>query len=617
MNDRQSTPDILGNMLTGKAETIQIGKIRTDGGTQMRVALNTDTVDDYADLIYTQPGLSSGWPFDKPIVVYYDGENYWLADGFHRLAAVRKIHKNNDSILIPADIRAGIRRDAILYAAGANSNHGLRRTNADKRRTVETLLGDAEWAQWSDQEISRRCAVDPKTVGNIRREMQPSMEIPEMGARTVQRGGQTYQQNTANIGTNRPARLSEGDLATIVQTWMAGFWRRPWPENPSHTNGTLWMELTAWMHENVQQPWQESDLTTVIKRLHYEYNQQWSTPNRPVTPANRPTPQPDEPVFAAVMDLQGAVNRVWNALNPTNDPAIDKELGQVGRQAIVNKGGDFWERCKAEIEKHFRAWRHQDMRQAMANVIKRKESGFVWSPSSASSLTARMPEPFVPTPNKPEPGVWVPPTLAEINARPRVTGALDLQSNIDMCWDLQYGKVADPITAKANIKQARYEADHQGRFFVFCHESADDELRPFTDNTLTLAIQIYCDKLEAPLRQSSPELFPAATWRSADEEEGEETIDPADFGIAEPDGDPDEAPVPELVEGRSSLLLRRQQLEDLRDQLIEALAAIREAGELTGKHTVTLGADRELRRVIELLDNELNAILKGATHEYA
>ena len=38
---------------------------------------------------------------------------------------------------IAADVRQGTRRDALLFAAGANSSHGLSRTTADKRRAIE------------------------------------------------------------------------------------------------------------------------------------------------------------------------------------------------------------------------------------------------------------------------------------------------------------------------------------------------------------------------------------------------------------------------------------------------------------------------------------------------
>jgi len=52
----------------------------------------------------------------------------------------------------------------------------LRRTQADKRRAVERLLADPEWARWSDRKVAEIAKVDHKTVGKIRREL--SGEIP-------------------------------------------------------------------------------------------------------------------------------------------------------------------------------------------------------------------------------------------------------------------------------------------------------------------------------------------------------------------------------------------------------------------------------------------------------
>lgn len=95
------------------------------------------------------------------------------------------------------------RRDAVLYSVGANSSHGLRRTNADKRRAVETLLRDEEWSAWSNREVARRSGVSEFMV----RDMRPAIceKIADTSPeRTVQRNGTTYTQNTGNIG-QRPA----------------------------------------------------------------------------------------------------------------------------------------------------------------------------------------------------------------------------------------------------------------------------------------------------------------------------------------------------------------------------------------------------------------------------
>lgn len=67
-------------------------------------------------------------------------------------------------------MRAGTRRDAILYAVGANATHGLPRSNADKRRAVETMLRDEEWVVWSDREIARRTQTSAPFVAKVREE---------------------------------------------------------------------------------------------------------------------------------------------------------------------------------------------------------------------------------------------------------------------------------------------------------------------------------------------------------------------------------------------------------------------------------------------------------------
>ena len=137
-----------------------------DGGAQMRAAMNEETVADYAE------EMVAGAEF-PPVIVYHDGEAYWLADGYHRVDAARRIGRND----ITAEVHDGDRRDAILHGIGANAHHGLRRTQADKRHAVETLLRDEQWFKWSDRHIAKIANVDHKTVGKIRREVLGG-EIP-------------------------------------------------------------------------------------------------------------------------------------------------------------------------------------------------------------------------------------------------------------------------------------------------------------------------------------------------------------------------------------------------------------------------------------------------------
>lgn len=138
-------------------KTINLADIRIDGGTQARASLDEETVADYA------AAIEDGAEFPA-IVVFFDGSAHWLADGFHRFHAQRKAGAAN----VLAEVRKGTRRDAILHSVGANANHGLRRTNDDKRRSVMTLLEDEEWSKWSDREIARKCAVSQPFVSGLR-----------------------------------------------------------------------------------------------------------------------------------------------------------------------------------------------------------------------------------------------------------------------------------------------------------------------------------------------------------------------------------------------------------------------------------------------------------------
>lgn len=171
-------------------QTLRTDQIGLDDVTQMRQGVSHETVREYAE------AMEQGAEF-PPVIVYFDGRRHWLADGFHRARAHRFLSLPD----IKADVREGTQRDAILHAVGANASHGLRRTNADKRRAVEALLKDEEWSKWSNREIARRCLVDEGTVRKLR---QPICGISADAPRTVERGGTIFTQNTTNIG-QRPA----------------------------------------------------------------------------------------------------------------------------------------------------------------------------------------------------------------------------------------------------------------------------------------------------------------------------------------------------------------------------------------------------------------------------
>ena len=151
---------------------IELSRIRIDGGTQTREKLNEATVKEYVEAI------NAGATF-PPVTLFFDGSNYWLADGFHRYFATKKAGKKQ----IHEDITPGTQRDAVLHSLGANASHGLPRSNKDKKRAVETLLNDPEWSKWSSRAIAEKCVVSHSYVSTLRDKMKSGhVSTPESQA---------------------------------------------------------------------------------------------------------------------------------------------------------------------------------------------------------------------------------------------------------------------------------------------------------------------------------------------------------------------------------------------------------------------------------------------------
>lgn len=147
-------------------KVLNIQAIRIDGGTQSREQINQDCVSEYAELV------KDGVEF-PPVQVFFDGNDYYLADGFHRYFA----HLTAGKVSILATVNNGTLRDAILHSLGANANHGLRPSRADKRKAINTLLDDFEWSALADREIARICNVSHTLVAEVRRPKPPAIQV--------------------------------------------------------------------------------------------------------------------------------------------------------------------------------------------------------------------------------------------------------------------------------------------------------------------------------------------------------------------------------------------------------------------------------------------------------
>jgi len=169
-------------------KTMKLTDIRLDGGTQSREKIYSEKVNDYAE------SMQRGAVF-LPVTVFFDGTDNWLADGFHRYFATKKLKKS----VISVTVINGTVRDAILHSKDANALHGMPMTRADKRKNCTDMLNDFEWGQWSDVEIARKCDVSQPTVSKLRKEL--GLVKTEIKS---ERNGQVYTQKRSGTKTETP-----------------------------------------------------------------------------------------------------------------------------------------------------------------------------------------------------------------------------------------------------------------------------------------------------------------------------------------------------------------------------------------------------------------------------
>jgi len=172
-----------------ETKLVQIDSLITEN-LQIRVAMNDECIENYAAVYRETPNEL------PPVIVFYDAlvDSYYLADGFHRVAATRL----NGSDKILAEIHEGTFDDALKFAVGANAKNGLFRTNADKRHALEVA-----WANWktmlgnepprgetdgkpnglpSARQLAKICCVNRDSVNNFLNALRVSVtDTPQLG----------------------------------------------------------------------------------------------------------------------------------------------------------------------------------------------------------------------------------------------------------------------------------------------------------------------------------------------------------------------------------------------------------------------------------------------------
>jgi hypothetical protein len=185
---------------------VELALIKLDQSAQPREHLSTERTAEYAE------AMKAGDQF-PPLVVFFDGGAYWLADGFHRHYAAQQAGRT----LIRCQVRQGGLREAILYSVGANAKHGLPRSDNDKERAVLRLLDDPEWSKMTDREMARRCHVSHPYVAKVRAK---------------------HAAVTGNVTSERTYTTKHGTTATM-KTAGINSGRKPFQAKASEDNGSI------------------------------------------------------------------------------------------------------------------------------------------------------------------------------------------------------------------------------------------------------------------------------------------------------------------------------------------------------------------------------------------
>lgn len=133
--------------------------INVSGDTQQR-ALSLETIENYLGL------MKDGEEF-PPVEVVFDGKDYWLWDGFHRLECAKRLKKDT----IEANVQSGDIRRAKWLSFSANNKHGLQRNLGDVEHIIRQIFVDAQWKRQPVAKIAKHVGCSRQSVYNIKRKI--------------------------------------------------------------------------------------------------------------------------------------------------------------------------------------------------------------------------------------------------------------------------------------------------------------------------------------------------------------------------------------------------------------------------------------------------------------
>lgn len=119
-----------------------------------------------------------------PVDVFWDGEAYWLADGFHRYYATEVLGLAE----IDCTIHQGSYDDALWFSCAANAKNGFHRTESDLQLVAERALLHPNAAGQSDGVVSAHIGCSATVVFRVRQRLIAGSAVKNLPSRVGKNG---------------------------------------------------------------------------------------------------------------------------------------------------------------------------------------------------------------------------------------------------------------------------------------------------------------------------------------------------------------------------------------------------------------------------------------------
>lgn len=202
-----------------KSKLVFLEEVALEKSPMVRADLRPEVIEEYA-AIYRR---------DKhrlpPIELFLnkDDKHYLVGDGMHRLQAMRSLTFK----AAQCNVHEGGFEDALKFALMANEAHGIRRSQADKRRCIEEAI--KQWPKCSNVQIAKLAAVDDHTVKSVRDWLESQGVVKEEPIREGRDGKKraASRETSESRGSNAPKKLdAKCKTGAVLTTLALKFWER-------------------------------------------------------------------------------------------------------------------------------------------------------------------------------------------------------------------------------------------------------------------------------------------------------------------------------------------------------------------------------------------------------